>query len=802
MKKIINKIKDITKTKYFNYVLAFILPILVLFTVFCIKGVFFDGERLAFGDMQAQYMHMLVYFKNIILGKESIFYSISKGLGGDMYSTFTYYMISPLNLLVLLFKTKNIMQAIYLIILIKFGLSSLSMYTYLKYKNPEKKNISLLFSLCYALMAYNVNNYFCIMWFDAVYMLPLILLGLEKLVNDKNPKLYIFSLFYTVLTNYYMGYMVCIFSVIYFIYLLFMKYTKKDKKEIFNDIVRFLLSSLLAGLMACVVFFPSILDVMKADRKNLSNNATTITLALKRLFIGSYTTDNLLSYYEPNLYCGLIIISLTIAYFFNKKHTDKEKYVVGSILALFILSIFIPKLDLLWHGFSYPIGYNYRFTYLFLTFFIVLGFNEFNLIDRTQKNSILGLALLLGIFTFAYNDTVYNWICIGLLIIYAIVLFSNIKIRNILLSILIIGELGFNTYLSVFDAKNETRFSEFVDKITSKFDIDSTYRVAGDIYYGTNELTITGLSTTKGFYSTMNNNISKFYNNLGFTGGPNYYQDQVQAPPIYSTLLGVKYIYSRDKNPNYDLVHEVETTLFKDNKKVKEPTYIYENKDALNLGYIVRSNEDVKGNNGFDYLNKLMKSYSGLDEDILIKLKSGYNENLVNSKNIYMILHDDVSYITINGVKYEGYMPDVYITIENTFGTNDIDIKAYTEDNKETTNYLCYYMDLSNYYSAINNLKLYELKNIEVNKNKIKGNIEIGYDATLVLSIPYEEGWTVYVDGKKTDYYKLNDIFTAVDLKHGNHTIEMKYIPKSFILSLIISLSSIVMTYIYLHIKK
>ena len=187
MKKVINKIKDIMKSKYFNYVLAFILPILILFIVFSLKGVFFDGERLAFGDMQAQYMHMLVYFKNILLGKESIFYSISKGLGGDMYSTFAYYMISPLNLLVLLFKTKHIMQAIYLIIMIKFGLSSLTMYTYLSYKNPNKKNMAILFGLCYALMAYNVNNYFCIMWFDAIYMLPLILLGLEKLVNDKKP---------------------------------------------------------------------------------------------------------------------------------------------------------------------------------------------------------------------------------------------------------------------------------------------------------------------------------------------------------------------------------------------------------------------------------------------------------------------------------------------------------------------------------------------------------------------------------------------------------------------------------------
>lgn len=805
MKKMFSKIKNVIKSKPFNYVLAFILPILILFVVMCFKGVFFNGEKLAFGDMQAQYMHMLVYFKNIILGKESIFYSITKGLGGDMFSTVTYYMISPLNLLVLLFKTKNIMNAIYLIILIKFGLSSLTMYTYLSKKNPDKKNMAIIFGLCYSLMAYTVNNYFCIMWFDAIYMLPLILLGIDNIVDKKNSKLYIFTLIYTLVTNYYMGYMVCIFSVIYFVYLLLMKYTRKDKKEIFHDIIRFVLSSLLAGLSTCVIFFPSILDVMKANRNDLSSNATTIEDALRRFFIGSYNDSNLLSYYEPNLYCGIITFVLVLTYFFNNKHSDKEKYIMGSIFTLFILSVFIPKLDLLWHGFSYPIGYNYRFTYLFSAFLIILAFKEFDFkgITRTQRNAILGLALLSGMFVFSHNDNVYSWVCVGIMILYAITLFSKVKFKNVVLVLLVLFELSFNTYVSFFAADNGTTYKNFVNKIIPNFGEENTYRVAGNIYYGTNELTIAGKSTTKGFYSTMNDNIAKFYNNVGMTGGTNYYEGNLEAPPILSSLFGVKYIYTDNENSNYELVKEVETKKKNGKKYEKDTDYIYINNQYLNFGYVIRSNEEiVDTKNSLDYQNQLIKAYSGLDRDILVKTINGNNKNLVDSPYLYMIVSDNISYIKINGKEYSDFPRNTITSIENSFGTNTIDIKAYDEEEKEIDGIICYYLDLSAYYSAINNLKLHQLENIEINKNKISGNIDIGYDATLVLTVPYEEGWTLYVDGKKTDYYKLNDIFTAVDLKIGKHSIEMKYVPKAFYLSLFISLSSIIMTYIYLKPKK
>ena len=69
----------------------------------------------------------------------------------------------------------------------------------------------------YALCAYSVVNLMNVMWLDGVVFLPLIVLGLRELIDRKRFLMYTLSLAVTILANYYIGYMMCIFSFIYFI---------------------------------------------------------------------------------------------------------------------------------------------------------------------------------------------------------------------------------------------------------------------------------------------------------------------------------------------------------------------------------------------------------------------------------------------------------------------------------------------------------------------------------------------------------------------------------------------------------
>ena len=72
----------------------------------------------------------------------------------------------------------------------------------------------------------------------------------------------------------------------------------------------------------------------------------------------------------------------------------------------------------------------------------------------------------------------------------------------------------------------------------------------------------------------------------------------------------------------------------------------------------------------------------------------------------------------------------------------------------------------------------------------VKGNINMPEGKTLFTSIPYDEGWSVYVDGERTEYYALGGSLIGVDVSPGGHEIEMIYTPQGLYIGIYISLWS------------
>lgn len=73
----------------------------------------------------------------------------------------------------------------------------------------------------------------------------------------------------------------------------------------------------------------------------------------------------------------------------------------------------------------------------------------------------------------------------------------------------------------------------------------------------------------------------------------------------------------------------------------------------------------------------------------------------------------------------------------------------------------------------------------------LDGHINITNAGQLVLSVPYEPGWTLRVDGVKTDISLFEDTFISVYLSEGTHTISLSYFPKGLISGIIVSVVSI-----------
>ena len=151
-----------------SYLLAFIIPFIILILVFFAKGIWTDIENIYVSDLRLQHMSFLNYFRNVLIGEVDPTYSFYAGMGNSMISTIIFYCLSPVNLLLLFFK--NITHSIIFIYIVKLSLAGLTMFILLKNKFNSNKFIILVFSTCYALCAFVINYFFSIFWFDSLYL--------------------------------------------------------------------------------------------------------------------------------------------------------------------------------------------------------------------------------------------------------------------------------------------------------------------------------------------------------------------------------------------------------------------------------------------------------------------------------------------------------------------------------------------------------------------------------------------------------------------------------------------------------
>ena len=172
------RIRNEKLKKNIIYILAFILPIIIIIFVFLLRKVGISSNTtILFGDMFSQYIGFFGKLKDVLSGDGSIFYAFNKSLGGNTIGLFAYYLASPLNLIFVLFPKELLSNAILIIYLIKIGISSLALAIYINKVYRKNDYSILIFSLCYGLMSYTIVFHINIMWLDGVMLLPLIEIG-------------------------------------------------------------------------------------------------------------------------------------------------------------------------------------------------------------------------------------------------------------------------------------------------------------------------------------------------------------------------------------------------------------------------------------------------------------------------------------------------------------------------------------------------------------------------------------------------------------------------------------------------
>jgi len=792
-------------------ILSFIIPFVFLILMFISNGIIFGSNSIFFSDSLFQYQQLLIHFKNIVENLSNFHYSFQISFGTPMIATIAYYLSTPFNILLYFFD--NIENFFIFQILIKFSLSGLTMYKYLSYQN--KNNSALIFSTAYALSSFMICNYFQMMWLDAYLLAPLLLLGIDKIIKEKKHLLYSVILFLIIASNYYTGYMCAVFAVIYFIYKYLLE-DKKDKKIIFM----FLISSILSGLMTMFIHIPNLLEILSVNRTNHINyfiNSDFLGV-LSKLYLGS-SNGNILNVHHPYLYIGISNVILIIFYFFNKNIDKKEKILSSFIFLILIISIIFVPLNNFWHAFSNPIGFNFRYMFLFNILIISLCYKSFlNIKSIEKKHYIIALIIFLWLSVLVYFrhlfDYVYLFISIAFFGIYLIMLYVDNKDIKILFYFLVIAELFFNGYAVLNSYNYVQRFyiNGVYEEKTSTIDYindDSLYRIEFDKRFGSNDSLNYGFNGLSNFFSSVNFN-EEFYQKIGSFSRRNrvFYNHSI----VLDSLFGIKYYESLEQLKYYNLIGNNRVSLLEDllYGTTYTDSYIYQNPYALSFGYMV--SDKSKGAfdciYGFDCQNTLMNNMIGYENDVFKVEKLENNEFVINSDlDFYVYVKDVYQSASAFSVKVGNEYKSISLDSNRVmYVKNDYDIGTKLEVEVtagEVIDIYIAYIDLNKFVNNYNELKNNQLFIKEYDDGYIKGNIYVEDKQTLFLSIQYNDNFNILVDGEQVDYYKLFDNFIGLDLEQGFHNIEVIYEVKGLKLGVIISIVSLVLFIIYnINIKR
>ena len=258
---------------------SFVMAFILYGIIFAICGFApFGSKTVLTWDLNGQYVAYLSYFRRTILEKDFSFYTQEIVLGGGTIGLWAYYLLSPFNLILLFFDTVDLPIGISVILLLKHAVSALTMYLYWFYryqrrsvekiKEPIEKRqmIGIVFACIYALSGYAINMQFNLMWIDGMILLPVLCMGLERLVHEGKTGLTVTALWLSVVTNFYIGYMLWVFSGLYFIFLL-IETGKIKKRKIWG---KYIGSAILAAGMGMVLILPLLYSLSISKMSNIS----------------------------------------------------------------------------------------------------------------------------------------------------------------------------------------------------------------------------------------------------------------------------------------------------------------------------------------------------------------------------------------------------------------------------------------------------------------------------------------------------------------------------------------------------
>lgn len=835
--------------------LSFLLPSLLLLGAYALLGVYPFGEKsLLLVDMNNEYMDYYAYLNRAVREGGSLLRSWEMGMGLNMLGLIAFYTSSAWNLLVLLAPVELLTEAVLVMTLLKVGFCGFTFRLYGRRCFPEAPSAPLVaLSAAYGLCGYNLAYSSNIMWLDGVAFLPLVILGVERILSRNRYGLFAACLVYVFLSSYYIGYMIGCFSFLYLTARYFN--TENSLKRFLSIFWRFLLAAGVAAGCCAFLLLPAFLGLKNGQDGGLWNIGVSWALRISlsqlgaKLLPGVY--DSITDAGLPNIYVSVAGVLGALFYFCAAPSPRREKWILGGLLGVMLLSFSCDILNLAWHAFEVPTWFPARYSFLVSFLLLSLAVRAATAGRRLRPAGIVaGAALLLLLFVEVaasrYRFVTAKQVVIGLalaLIYTALALAARRGFRPRLLAgalvLLVAAELGYNAHGMVtgmdkqFEYKTRDSYyshrEQFLPAVDWADSREGVARVEVVRQRNANGGMALGYPGISHYSTTTDQALNGLLRRLGYNTGTINELRFAPSTPLTNGLLGIRWVLSAEApGAGYTLAQEL------------NGVGVYENAAAFPLAFYAPASAleaDGSGTNPFLLQNELLEGL-GLVGNAFSPLRvSGEElENLERTDKDGVITYTrlnpqkdgSITFLLENPGQREAY---AYFPVWNrkfgkatayANGREGQRVFAYrnnsiialgnkkrlelrldvTSDAVKLEDMYFYGLDMAAATEAAAQAQGRALSITRFQDTRVEGYLTAPDSGALVTTFPADPGWTVLVDGKKVPQERFAGVFLGIRLTGGEHQISFRYSSPGFRAGCVISVLSVLLGPVLLYLQK
>lgn len=807
----------------------------------------FGDKSLVWADADIQYLDFFAYYKDCLRGDNSFLYSFSKSLGGSCFGILSYYLLSPFNLISLFFKKRKLHLFFTIIVDLKLATAATTFYYYIRNRFDErwfdrqKLILIMLLSMCYGINQYTITQASNVMWLDGVYMLPLIMLGVYRLVKYGKGKTLVIAVGLSIIFNWYSAGIDCVFACLWGLFEVSLILIDSESSNInkiklfFSKLTHFIFAMTAGVMLSAITFLPSVLSLSGTGKGSLQSAALfdmSLIGDIKNIAAG-FVSGAISTKGAVSLFCGSFALLCCICLIV----TNRVRISIRKRL-LFLATLVITPLLFYWHPFvlafslfSEPDSYWYRYSYVGII--ILLFFASYYVVCSEASDSRKASELLIAVAVtvvilaagkaYIHDNVQRYWITSASVLLSGVLLSAfNKHSKNgtsvkvlFLIAALIIGENIYSSFcwLNVYHTEGVNQFASYVDaqekqisdirkrdkslyrisQITTRNTWDNGHTANYDEAFAYNYYSIPS------YTSIPDDPVMDFLDKSGYKKYAECINVVNTSILGVDTFVGAKYLLSPNPVKGYEPV---------DNANVYNGKGVYYNPNALSFAFTYSNNSrSINEANPFVYQNSLYSIITGEETDLYKpvhyekQIGDNYIKYLIDVPENNCALYGNLPYNSLYGgtatisdsyqIEQASWLaPSVFYIPTDKAERDTVTVIAEAEnavDIKKGKEQF-YALDIDKLRQVTRKISMHnaEIESFENGKVSINANAQAGEN--LFISVPVDSGWDIKVNGKEVKDFSQVGCMYSIPLNEGRNRVSMVYKVKGLNEGMVISI--------------